>query len=118
MPGSPPMPLMSDAVGVCARAGDPWVPLAAAAKLLRALDVVELAPAPRDAAVRDLAGLDAELRRAQPDAANVAGHLERLTRVLRDAGALVTPGAVLAGPLGAIARWAGPPAVAVLALLA
>ena len=91
--------------------------LDAVRRLLHVLDVVDLPPAAQDAARRDVAEMEAELRRPDPDSGRVAGHLERLTALLKEAGALAAAGAALATPLGAIAGWLGPLGGAALALL-
>lgn len=100
-----------------AAGGDPAEALDAVALLARRLGVFDLAGATEDAARRDLAEIEAELRRDDPEPAHVAGHLERLTALLKEAGALAAAGAALATPLGAIAGWLGPLGGAVLALL-
>lgn len=61
--------------------------------------------------------LEADLAAPEPDRSRVAGTLERLTRLLTATGSLVTAGAVLVGPLQAIATWLGTLGEPVLGLL-
>jgi hypothetical protein len=63
-----------------------------------------------------LSALDA-FRGAVRDKPAASEHLQRFTRVLRDAGALATAGATLVEPLRRIGRWLGPLGASVLALL-
>jgi hypothetical protein len=56
------------------------------------------------AAVDDLGS---QLGGPAPDRASVASRLERLTRILSSAGALVGTGNILVGPLTAVASWLG-----------
>lgn len=60
--------------------------------------------------------LDA-FRGAVQDKPTASEHLQRFTRVLRDAGALATAGTALVEPLKRIGQWLGPLGAAVLALL-
>ncbi|GIF00485.1 hypothetical protein [Paractinoplanes rishiriensis] len=69
-------------------------------------------------AVADAAAVERELAAAHPDAGQVAGRLERLTRELNRWGALAGAGASLTGPLQTLGRWLGPAGATLLALLA
>ncbi|MFE7558448.1 hypothetical protein [Kitasatospora sp. NPDC057500] len=71
---------------------------------------VEQAPLPPAVAPEVRSELDAvetEVARPEPDREAVAGRLTRVTRMLSSAGALVTAGTALIGPLSALAGWLG-----------
>ncbi|KND24444.1 hypothetical protein IQ64_47385 [Streptomyces stelliscabiei] len=55
----------------------------------------------------ELDSLDEEVAEPEPDREAVAARLGRITRLLTSAGALVTAGTGLIGPLGALAGWLG-----------
>lgn len=65
----------------------------------------------------ELDEIDAQMHVEQPDARSIAGHLDRLTRLLAGAGALATAGAALVTPLETLATWLGAAGQPVLALL-
>lgn len=83
-----------------------------------------LAAARLDAAVAarartEIESLDDALRaEPEPDRPAAAGAIERLTGVLRGAGALATAGTALISPLRTIAGWLGPLGERVLQVLA
>ena len=82
-------------------------------RVRRALEALELQPEARDAAAREIAALETELRRPAPDRKRAAGRLEQLIPMLKAAGALAS----LAHPLGAVAAWLGPFGAAALRAL-
>jgi hypothetical protein len=65
-----------------------------------------------------VAQIDAAVHAPEPDKRRAGGTLNRLIRLLADAGALATASATLIGPLQTLAGWIGVHAVAVLSLLA
>ena len=81
------------------------------------LDRLELPPDIGPAARAEIDSLDAELANDDVDKQAVATRLTRLTRLLKSAGALVSAGAALAAPLGALASWIGPLGQPILQLL-
>ena len=89
--------------------------LAAAAKLRREIEGLDLTAGDRSAAQADVAAVERELRRPQPDANAIAERLDRATRILRSAGAFATAGVALAGPIGVIAGVLGPLGHAIVA---
>lgn len=54
-----------------------------------------------------LADAEAEIQQGRPDAQKVARPIERLTRLIKDAGAMSVAGAALIDPLQRIATWLG-----------
>lgn len=74
--------------------------------------------AERADAERELDAVDEALRDEDPDRSVVGSHMSRLTRGLKEAGALASSGESLLRSLGTIARWLGPVGAGVLALLA
>lgn len=86
--------------------------------LLRAaIDRLDLPDVERDEVTGAIDAAGAELRAPQPDRRRTAGHLERLTGILRRTGALLTAGAAIVGPLQALATWLGPAGATLAALL-
>ena len=65
-----------------------------------------------------VAEIDAEVRAPQPDKRRAAGPLQRLVKLLADAGSLATAGAALVGPLQTLAGWLGAHGAAILGMLA
>jgi len=65
-----------------------------------------------------VAEIDAEVHAPEPDKRRAAGPLQRLVKLLADAGSLATAGAALAGPLQTLAGWLGVHGAAILGLLA
>lgn len=59
-----------------------------------------------------------EMKKSEPDKAQVEGRLSKVTQVLKGAGALVGAGAALIAPITAIANWLGPIGASILGLLA
>jgi hypothetical protein len=82
--------------------------LAAATKLRREIERLELTADDRTAANAEIAAVERELRRPEPDPGAVAAGLERATRILRSAGAFASAGVAIAGPIGVIAGILGP----------
>lgn len=87
------------------------------ASLRDALAELRLTTAERAAAERELDAVDEALSDEEPDRSVVGSHLSRLTQGLKDAGALASAGESVLRSLGTIARWVGPVAAGVLALL-
>ena len=87
------------------------------ASLREALAELRLTAAERAAAEQELDAVDEALSDEEPDRSVVGSHLSRLTQGLKDAGALASAGESVLRSLGTIARWAGPVAAGVLALL-
>lgn len=81
------------------------------------LDDVALTAADRRSADEAAAELEAELAKPDPDPAAAAGPLERLTSVLKGAGALAGAGVALIDPIGRIAIALGTAGVHVLRLI-
>jgi hypothetical protein len=71
------------------------------AKFRQILSTVPLNPESQRTTEVLLVQATQELDQPQPDAQRVAGPIERLTRVLKDAGALASAGAALIDPLQA-----------------
>jgi hypothetical protein len=65
-----------------------------------------------------VAEVDAEVHAPEPDKQRAAGPLQRLVKLLADAGSLATAGAALIGPLQTLAGWLGAHGAAILGLLA
>jgi hypothetical protein len=89
----------------------------AARALLAAVHRVDLRPDLRDHLLNDAAAVEGAIAGGTPDQQEVAGRLDRITRALSQAGALVAAGASLVGPLITLGRWLGPAGAALLALL-
>lgn len=64
-----------------------------------------------------VAAIDAAVRAPRPDRRQVAGLVERLTRLLAGAGSLTAAGATLIGPLQTLAGWLGAHGATILSLL-
>ncbi len=79
---------------------------------------MNLDPAARKAAAGLLADADRELGKSRHDAKKVARPIERLTRLLRDIGAIAAGGAALIDPLTRIAAGLGAAGQAILHLIA
>lgn len=67
---------------------------------------------------RDVDAIAGEMKKPEPDKAQVEGRLSKVTQVLKGAGALVGAGAALIAPITAIANWLGPIGASILGLLA
>jgi hypothetical protein len=91
--------------------------LAEVAALRDALGGLRLTESERQAAQGELDGVREALESGEPDREKAAGHLERFTHGLRQAGALASTGTALLGALGSLAHWLGPLGAGVLALL-
>jgi hypothetical protein len=65
-----------------------------------------------------VAEIDAEVHAPDPDKQRAAGPLQRLVKLLTDAGSLATAGAALIGPLQTLAGWLGAHGAAIIGLLA
>jgi hypothetical protein len=65
-----------------------------------------------------IAEIDAAVHAPEPDRQRAAGPLQRLVKLLTDAGSLATAGTALTGPLQTIASWLGAHGTAILSLLA
>src|SRR6478752_9224490 len=89
----------------------------AAADLRVALAATRLPPGSVKDVGRQLDEIDAGLAAPQPDRGRIARGLDRLTRLLGSAGALVAGGAALVTPLAALAHWLGAAGVHILRLL-
>ncbi|MFD0276991.1 hypothetical protein ACFVHB_24220 [Kitasatospora sp. NPDC127111] len=76
-------------------------------ELRSAVDQAQLPPAVAPEVKAELDSLDAEVARPEPDREVVAGRLNRITHLLKSAGALVAAGTGLLGPLSALAGWVG-----------
>jgi hypothetical protein len=77
--------------------------LATVAKLHAALASLEPGGAARRTAEHELDAIERELRRPEPDKAEVSRRLTRFLDVIRDAGGLVASGVSVAGALGIFA---------------
>ncbi len=86
-------------------------------ELRAALDQVVLDPRTAAAAREHVDQIEAALTRPEPDRAQVAGRLERFTRLLTAAGAITAAGTALHGPVRALAGWLGTLGAPTLALL-
>lgn len=82
--------------------------LDATGDLRATLDRVGLAPEARRAAEDELDSMERELRKPQPESTKVAYRLNRVTEILKSAGAFASAGAALFGPIGVIAGFLGP----------
>ena len=82
------------------------------------ISAMNLDPAARKAAAGLLADADRELGKSRHDAKKVARPIERLTRLLRDIGAIAVGGAALINPLTRIASGLGVAGQAILHLIA
>ena len=82
------------------------------------ISAMNLDPAARKAAAGLLADADRELGKSRHDAKKVARPIERLTRLLRDIGAIAAGGAALINPLTRIAAGLGAAGQAILHLIA
>jgi hypothetical protein len=89
----------------------------AARALVAALHRVDVRSDLRDHLLNDAAAVEGAIAGGTPDQQEVAGRLDRITKALSQAGALVAAGASLVGPLTALGRWLGPAGAALLALL-
>ena len=82
------------------------------------ISAMNLDPAAKKAAAGFLADADRELGKSRHDAKKVARPIERLTRLLRDIGAIAAGGAALINPLTCIASGLGAAGQAILHLIA
>ncbi|OKI13259.1 hypothetical protein [Streptomyces sp. CB03911] len=76
-------------------------------RLRESIERTALPPAIEPEVRAELDSLEEEVAGPEPDREAVAGRLGRITRLLSSAGALVTAGTALIGPLGALAGWLG-----------
>ncbi|MFE6869190.1 hypothetical protein ACFVFS_21855 [Kitasatospora sp. NPDC057692] len=76
-------------------------------ELRAAVEREPLPPAVAPEVRSEIDALDTEVARPEPDREAVAGRLTRVTRLLTSAGALVTAGTGLIGPISALAGWLG-----------
>ncbi len=81
------------------------------------LDQMRLSTAERDAAARELAGLQAAVDAPDDQRDAAAQHLHAFTAGLKEAGAMASAGSSLVESIGKVARWLGPLGATVLALL-
>jgi hypothetical protein len=77
------------------------------ANLQRAISTIDLDPATRATAIAHLADADREFDRPDPDTRQISRPIKRLTRLLKDVGAISAAGATLIEPLQRIASWLG-----------
>ena len=82
------------------------------------ISAMNLDPSARKAAAGLLADADRELGKSRHDPKKVARPIERLTRLLRDIGAIAAGGAALIDPLTRIASGLGAAGQAILHLIA
>ena len=82
------------------------------------ISAMNLDPAARKAAAGLLADAERELGKSRHDAKKVARPIERLTRLLKDIGAIAVGGAALINPLTRIASGLGVAGQAILHLIA
>lgn len=87
------------------------------ASLREALAELRLTATERAEAEQELDAVDQALRDDEPDRSAVGEHLSKLTRGLKEAGALASAGESVLRSLGTIASWLGPVGAGVLALL-
>ncbi|HEY7430843.1 MAG TPA: hypothetical protein VH641_08930 [Streptosporangiaceae bacterium] len=85
--------------------------------LTRIISALDLDPAVRGSMKDLIADADQGLSRADQDPRAVARPIERLTRLLKDAGSLAIAGASLIGPLERIAAWLGESGQAIIHLI-
>jgi hypothetical protein len=86
-------------------------------RLRAAMERLALSDPVRAQAAEAIESAQAELQAPEPDKGRVAGHLERFTRMLRQAGALLAAGEAVAAPLQSLAAWLGPLGAPLLGLL-
>jgi hypothetical protein len=87
------------------------------AKLRRVLSTLDLDPDVEASAREFFTTADHQLGQRRPDPGKIAGPLERMTRLLKNAGALVVAGAELIPPIQHIAAWLGPAGLAIMQLI-
>lgn len=85
---------------------------------LAAADLSALTHAERTQLSADADAVVADVSEPDPPREAIRDHLSRITRVLRDAGALTGAAAALIGPLTALAQWLGPLGGSLFAMLA
>lgn len=90
----------------------------ALARLVEALDSARLTAAESSTVRAEVQGMRDDLAAGDARRESFAGRLERVTRLLSGAGALVGAGAALVGPITALAQWLGPLGGGVLGVLA
>lgn len=88
------------------------------AQLRAGVQGTPLDPATSAAAQTELREVEAGLRQPEPDRKRIAGRLERLTRILLDAGSLTSAASALVAPLRTLAQWLGAAGAPILGLLA
>lgn len=91
--------------------------VAQVAALHDALNEMRLTADERGTAESELGAVRDALDRDAPDREAAAGHLQRFTEGLRQAGALASAGVSVVGALSTLAHWLGPLGAGVLGLL-
>ena len=86
-------------------------------KLQRALSTTGIDREVKKSVMELLTNSHRELDKSNPDPQKVAGSIEQLTRLLKDAGALSVAGAALIDPLQRIASWLGSSGQAIVQLM-
>jgi NADP-dependent 3-hydroxy acid dehydrogenase YdfG len=86
-------------------------------KLQRALSTTGIDPGVKRSVMEHLTNSHRELDKSNPDPHKVAGSIEQLTRLLKDAGALSVAGTALIDPLQRVASWLGTSGQAILQLM-
>lgn len=76
-------------------------------QLRAAVERVGLPPEAASQARTHLAEVEAEMKQPEPRKAAVAAKLKQVLQVIITAGSLAKAGALLAGPVGAVAGWLG-----------
>lgn len=76
-------------------------------QLRAAVERMDLPPDAASQARAHLAEVDAEMKQAAPRKDAVAAKLMQVMQVIVSAGSLAKAGALLAGPIGAVAGWLG-----------
>jgi hypothetical protein len=87
------------------------------AKLRRVLSTLDLDPDVEASAREFFTTADHQLGQRRPDPGKIAGPLERMTRLLKNAGALAVAGAELIPPIQHIAALLGPAGLAIMQLI-
>src|SRR5262249_30210080 len=87
------------------------------AKLRRALSALDLDPGVEASARQLLTTADYELGQQRPDPSKIARPLERMTKLLKNAGVLAAAGAELISPIQHIAAFLGTAGQAIMQLI-
>jgi phage-related tail protein len=90
---------------------------AALAIVQRAAEGMRLTQDERQSVESDLAAIEACAQSTRPDARSLGDRLERLTSTIKATGELASEGSSLVDAITKLARWIGPAAAGVLALL-